>query len=370
MLWSNTAWFIRGPKGGEAIFGRRKIKEIYLTGSLKDFGLTDIFPLLGQQQKTGVLSLQEDSKIVQILFDKGMIVGTAFPAENEEEPPLAKRLIRGGLLSPEKWKKAYQQHKEELFSIEQALMNNGMVIKEDLVAAMRLMTYEAIYGLFKWKGGTFWFETKKVFYDPELVEPLAPEYLLLDVLRMVDEWPLLAERIPTFEMVLEKVNPLFTLDDLTGTPHEKQRNFQMEILYEMIDGQRTVQQIIDLSFIGEFDTCKNLISLMDIGLIKPLSIAPAEEKGRRIQLSRHLVNFGACLLAGVLALSLFFQLAGTRRMHFPLNAQELKGWLTLQDSVQKLEKIKIGNAREVFFLEENRYPEKPAEMVSKGLIAR
>jgi hypothetical protein len=31
-----------------------------LTGSLKEFGLTDLFQVLGQQQKTGVLNLQGD----------------------------------------------------------------------------------------------------------------------------------------------------------------------------------------------------------------------------------------------------------------------------------------------------------------------
>jgi hypothetical protein len=245
---------------------------------LKEFGLTDIFPLLGQQQKTGALNLQQGNEVVQVLFEKGMIVGIGIPTEADEKPPLAKRLIRGGLLSPEKWEKAYKQHKEGVVSIEQALLDNGMVIKEDLVAVLRLLTFETIYGLFKWKGGTFRFEAKKVLYDPNLVEPLASEYLLLDVLRMVDEWPLLAERIPAFDIVLGKLNPGATLDVLAGTAWEKKRTFQMEVLYELVDGQRTIQEVMDLSFIGEFDTCKNLIMLMDAGMIEPLSHSVKKKK--------------------------------------------------------------------------------------------
>jgi len=337
---------------------------------LKDFGLTDIFQLLGQQQKTGVLNLQEDKKVVQVLFDNGMVVGTNLPTEPEEENPLGKRLIRGGLISPEQWKKACNQHKEELISIEQALLKNGMVINEDLIAVIKLLNFETIYSLFKWKGGAFRFEAKKVSYDPSFVEPLNAEYLLLDVLRMVDEWPLLAERIPTFDMVVQKVNPLATLDVLADTAWAKKRTFQMEVIFELIDGAKTIREIMDLSFIGEFDTCKNLITLIDAGLVEPVSISVGRQRTKRPPLSKHLVDAGALLLVGVLAIFLIFQLANTRLADFPLSPAEWKGWSTLRDSIQRVEREKTTNAREVFFLEENRHPTAPEEMVKQGLLPR
>jgi hypothetical protein len=337
---------------------------------LKDFGLIDIFQLLGQQQKTGVLNLQDGKKEVQVLFDKGMIVGTALPPETADESPLAKRLIRGGLLSQENWKKAYNRCKEELTSMEQVLLSNGMVIKEDLVAVKKLLTLETIYGLFKWKGGTFRFETKDVTYDPEFVEPMAAEYLLLDVLRMVDEWPMLAKRIPNFEIVLQKVNSLNTLDVLTGTPWEKNRTFQMEVLYGLINGQRTIQEIMDLTFLGEFDTCKNLILLMDAGVIKPTSVNTSIEKLKNPQVYRYFRDAGAYLLLGFLAFFLIFQVAVNRWADFPFSQEERELWISLRDPLRKIELVRTMNAREVFFLEENRYPNNPAEMLNKGLLTR
>jgi hypothetical protein len=314
------------------------------------------------------LNLQGSDEVVQVLFEKGMIVGIAFPKEADEQPPLAKRLIRGGLLSPEKWEKAYKRHKDELISIEQALLDTGMVIKEDLVAVLRLLTFETIYGLFKWNGGTFRFESIKASYDPNLVEPLASEYLLLDVLRMVDEWPLLAERIPSFDLVLQKVNPMATLDALAGTSWEKKRTFQMEVLFELVDGQRTIQEVMDLSFVGEFDTCKNLIMLMDAGMIEPLSQGVRKKKEKKFKAPTQLVDAGAYLLAVGLAFFLIFQLAINRWADFPLSQEEREGWMTFQEPLRKIERSKTMNAREVFFLEENRYPNHPTEMVNKGLL--
>jgi hypothetical protein len=341
-----------------------------LTGSLKEFGLTDLFQVLGQQQKTGVLNLQGDEKAVQVFFDKGMIVKVEFPEETGEEIALGRRLIRGRLISAENWRRAYQQHEENLVGLEKVLVGSGLVTKEDLSAALRLLTVDTLYALFKWKRGNFRFETRPVSYDPEFVEPMHTEFLLLDVLRMVDEWPMLQKRLSSFDLVLRKVNPIATLDSLMGTPLEKNRSFQMEVIYDLVDGQRSVKEIIDLSFVEEFETCKNLILLMDAGLVEsPAGSVKKEPKGeRKSRVAKHLADAGAYLLVGMLALLLLFQFTETRLINFPLTYGEWQGWRVLQDSARKVYEVKVRNAREVFSLEENRFPQDPSELVSRGLL--
>jgi hypothetical protein len=341
-----------------------------LTGSLKEFGLTDLFQVLGQQQKTGVLNLQGDEKAVQVFFDKGMIVKVEFPEETGEEIALGRRLIRGRLLSAENWRRAYQQHEENLVGLEKVLVGSGLVTKEDLSAALRLLTVDTLYALFKWKRGNFRFETRPISYDPEFVEPMNTEFLLLDVLRMVDEWPILARRLTSFDMVLRKVNPMATLDSLMGTPLEKNRSFQMEVIYDLIDGQRSVKEIIDLSFVEEFETCKNLTLLMDAGLVESTAGSVKKEPGgeKKPQVAKHLADAGAYILVGILALLLFFQFTEARLSNFPLTYGEWQGWRVLQDSARKVYEVKVRNAREVFSLEENRFPQDPSELVSRGLL--
>jgi hypothetical protein len=343
-----------------------------LTGSLKDFGLTDLFQVLGQQQKTGVLNLQGDKDLVQVLFEKGMIVGVSVPDETGEDTALGKRLIRGGLISAENWEKALHQHKDGLMSIEKMLVTSGLITKEDLLAALRLLAVDTIYGIFKWKGGTFRFETKPVSYDHEFVEPMSSEYLLLDVLRMVDEWPMIAKRLPHFDVALQKVNPMATLDVLTGTPWENNRSFQMEVIYDLIDGQRSVKEIIDLSFVEEFETCKNLILLMDAGLVESSSVGMKtimiKPHGPRLQ--KYLAEAGAYFIVGVIAFVLFFQFVVFWLPTFPFAHGGLEGWYVLQGSLEKVREAKLRNAREVFFWEEARYPKEPAEMMKSGLLNR
>lgn len=343
-------------------------REASLSGSLKDFGLAELLQILGQQQKTGILTLQGEKKeIVQILFDKGMIVGTLFPAETGPETSLGKRLIRGGLISEENWKKAFTQHQEELISIERVLLKNEMIRQEDLAAVLRLLILETIYQLFKWPGGKFQFSAQEVYFDHTLIEPLNTEYLLLDVLRMIDEWPLLAKRLPSFDLIFQKVNPLATLDSLAGTPWEKKRSFQMEIIYELVNGVRTVKEIIDLSFIGEFDTCKNLVDLMDAGLIEPVAQGAGERKRRPA-----LMNFWPKGIVYIISLAwglfLFYQVMETRGAKFPYSSREEKMVEVVQSYITAIKRDKILKAREIFFLEEGRYPRDLTELVEKRLL--
>ena len=299
-----------------------------------------------------------------------MIVGVGFPGEEGEETALGRKLIRGGLVTAENWHKAFLQAKDQLVGLEKVLVTAGMVTKEDLMAALRLLTVDTIYGLFKWKGGSFRFETKPVSYDQEFVEPLNSEFLLLNVLRMVDEWPLMAERLPDFNLVPQKVNPMASLDLLMGTPWEKNRSFQMEVIYDLIDGQRSIQEVIELSFVEEFETCKYLILLMDAGLIESTPVSFKKDRGgeQKSQAAKRLADAGAYLLVGILALLFFFRFIETRLPNFPFTHQEWQGWHALQDSFRKVYEVKVRNAREVFFLEENRLPKDPSEMVSRGLL--
>lgn len=43
-----------------------------LEGTIKDFGLPDIFQLIGLQRKTGVLTLRAKNETVTVTFESGM----------------------------------------------------------------------------------------------------------------------------------------------------------------------------------------------------------------------------------------------------------------------------------------------------------
>ncbi len=69
-----------------------------LRGDLEDFGIADVFQLIGQQRKTGVLEFNGDGQQIQILFDGGSVVSAA-PVGSWREAAFGEMLMRCGLLS-------------------------------------------------------------------------------------------------------------------------------------------------------------------------------------------------------------------------------------------------------------------------------
>jgi hypothetical protein len=75
-------------------------------------------------------------------------------------------------------------------------------------------------------------------------------------------------------------------------------------------------------------------------------------------------------LVGLLAFFLVFQLSITRWADFPFTQKEREKLREIRAPLRKIETLKNMNAQEVFFLEENRYPTNPSEMVNKELLNR
>jgi hypothetical protein len=157
---------------------------------------------------------------------------------------------------------------------------------------------------------------------------------------------------------------------LAGSAWAEKRSFQMEVVYELVNGQRTVADIVDQSFVGEFETCKNLITLMDAGVVEAVGINANRSGGNGGRPRKALKQAGGYLLLGALALAVVFQLAGVRGGTFPLSPQEYEGWQTLRRAAEKIEGKKKENAAEVFLIEKNRYPRDASELVKNGLMPR
>ena len=64
-----------------------------LEGTIKDFGLPDIFQLIGLQRKTGILTLTSDTENITVTFENGMVVMADSSAKRLED-----RIDRGDLL--------------------------------------------------------------------------------------------------------------------------------------------------------------------------------------------------------------------------------------------------------------------------------
>ena len=136
---------------------------------------------------------------------------------------------------------------------------NGFVSHASIVNRS-LDTEEAVYALFTWSYGAFNFEPGVTPDEHVTLTAIDPQALLLEGARRVDEWTLIAKKIPTFDVVYA-VNRQALLETSYELTPEQER------LIPLIDGQRDIRALIADSGLGEFSTGKALYGLLSASFI-------------------------------------------------------------------------------------------------------
>ncbi|HOJ15282.1 MAG TPA: DUF4388 domain-containing protein, partial [Deltaproteobacteria bacterium] len=96
-----------------------------LLGTLKGFGVTEIFQLISQQMKTGSLVLTSTKATVTINFENGVIVGLS--TNTWERDPMADVLMKAGLLQEKDFKAALESAKKNSQPWYEILVSKGQL---------------------------------------------------------------------------------------------------------------------------------------------------------------------------------------------------------------------------------------------------
>ncbi len=265
-----------------------------LEGTLRDFSLADIFQLIALQHKTGLLNVRSPSDTVTLGFVDGMLVSAESSAQRLDTR-LGTVLVKTRRLRPEDLQRALEVQSQTLQRLGFILLKNGYCTSQDLRDGLDIQIRRIAYGLFRWTDGDYVFEqTDHVDYDHESTTPLGVEQVLMEGARMVDEWPIVEKVVRSLDLVYQKVpvaQPVIPADDEEvsdegeGPGERVGRESRLEpirisraewAVYELVDGQRTVAEINETTFLSEFDGCKAFFDLVSRGLIEEVG-APSRD---------------------------------------------------------------------------------------------
>lgn len=302
-----------------------------LEGTLRDFSIADIFQLIGLQRKNGVLTLKREGEVVTVSFSEGEVVA-ADTLNRPLEDRLGTVLVRSGKLTEARLQEALAVQKKTLQRLGYIVVQKRFVEPQDLRAALTIQVTQIVYRLFRWKDGDYHFsQESEVDYDRENFEPIPADNILMEGARMMDEWPIIERRIPSLELVFHpaagraagKGGPgasVYDEDidfDLLGDASRKGGDGEglrlgrdeAEVV-RLVDGQRSVQEIIESTSLGEFDTCRILCELLDRKLIRPApTAADLVQKKVSARVSLPWAALAGSLLALVAAASALLSLA-------------------------------------------------------------
>lgn len=334
-----------------------------LKGTLKDFSVSDIFQLVSQQQKTGVLSLASEGEKAQVAFDNGMVVMAGSDLKRMDDL-LGQRLVRSGLVSQEQLDECLALQRSTLQMLGQILMEKGYLERDALRKALLLQVQEGIYKLVGWREGSYDFEAQEVKYDKGLYTPLSTEYLLMEGHRILDEWPAVRKIIPTTDLVLRVGG--------RKTPEGAGLSPEQEKVLQLVDGARSVQRIADISLLGEFEATKALSDILNKGFIEPVPEAPAARPARKPfnlkDAATNIVSFALIAVVVILILSYASSLSSRK-----FRSEGGRQAVTMEHSLEALghgQWERIRSALELYDLEHGGYPESLEDLVSSHILRR
>ncbi len=270
-----------------------------LRGTLKDFALPDIFQLIGMQRKTGMLTLESERETVIVVFENGSVVHADSTVRRLDDL-LGNVLVRQNKLRKEDLEQALARQKVSMQRLGYVLTNQGFIESGDLREALSEQVQQIVFRIFRWRDGSYNFDpSKEVDYDRENVIPVTADQILMEGIRRVDEWPIIEKRIPSLEMSFRQLIPKgkirvrqggsedksgleFALGGLGGdsSPTEPPSPSGEIVLskleakiYRLVDPKNSIQVIVDMTGMSDFDVCRILLDFLDQNLI-----APAEQR--------------------------------------------------------------------------------------------
>ena len=242
-----------------------------LEGSLDAFSLPDIFALLSMTKKTGGLHLHRDGAHGVVWLTTGALTGGASDVNRQA---LARRLIGSGHASDDALQTAIDQAaSDDTVGVARAIQQAGAVDEGVLHDMVSEHIVDTVFDLLRWPDGEFSFAVDEGNPDDVGVSRQVDE-VVTEARRRLESWGTVAATIPSPQTMLS----------LSATPPDDPQLTRDEwALLALIDGKRTVGEVVGLCGRGDYNVVSALADLVNRGLLR----AGDGEDGVQALLRRH-----------------------------------------------------------------------------------
>jgi hypothetical protein len=237
-----------------------------LKGNIETFYLSSILQLLAGDRKTGILTIADKGRIVRVYIKNGNIV---YAVGTQKEVRLGYLLRTKGIISADELQTALTLAKKRKERLGKILVEKGYISAETLKKFIHQQVRDILYALFLWKKGDFEYVDQAIDLDEEFLTELNYMEVILEGTRRVDEWEILRKNISDPEMVFKINKHVEEKKDTVNLTANEWR------IISLVDGKRTVQQIIADSGQDEFVVYRMINSLISSGLIEKRQAAGA-----------------------------------------------------------------------------------------------
>jgi len=244
-----------------------------LQGALSDVSLADISQLLGMGGKTGCLALTSHGKSGSVYFEGGRVIYSTI--ENRSDR-LGDLLVTHSVINREQLAEGIEQQTSSTGKrLGEVLVELGSLTQEKLEEYIAVQIEEAVYAIFQWNEGSFQFDLDVMPAEGLFRVSLSIDGLLMEGARRVDEWSVVEKKITSMDLIFALERDPLEDEGLELTDDQK-------LVIPLIDGERSVTDLVEVSGLVEFDTGKVLYALIQAGFAVQVGtkrVAEDEAKG-------------------------------------------------------------------------------------------
>jgi hypothetical protein len=223
-------------------------------GSLSSMALPDLLQWASRAQKTGTLVLRDERIAKKIHFLGGLVIGSS---STDPGDYLGQVLLSEGLISEEHLREAMETQARTKVMLGRLLVQRGIVAEERVAAVLKHKAEETIYSLFLWSEGEFEFLDGELPPTEQVRIKIQIEEVLLEGVRRYDTSRKIREILPHNRVVLART-ALSLPADIAAKPFPSR-------IYGLVDGRRTLADIVLEAHSSEFNVCQVLYILVQRG---------------------------------------------------------------------------------------------------------
>src|SRR5256712_1173240 len=232
-------------------------EELTIRGEIETCSVPELLRTLLGSGETGILTRRRGDATKSIFIRQGRVV---YAASNNADEGLGESLVIRGKITARQFLEASKMIRpgRRLGGI---LVEMEALDAEDLMPSVEQQVHDILMELFDWTHGEYELVIKDMDPDQVLSLQISTENLILEGIRRSRSFTQVIRGVGDIDAVLVPTGTTEVLYKLELTAEEQ------EVLSH-VNGRATVEQICDVSYLSNFETCRILWALKVLGVIR------------------------------------------------------------------------------------------------------
>lgn len=233
--------------------------EISLKGNIKDVSLANILAYLNRNRKTGILIMKTPAFTKKVYLVKGDAI---FASSTYEDDRLGEMLIKAGKITLEQYDASVELLKKTGKRQGAILVELGYLTPKELFWGVKYQVREIIYSLFHLEDAEYEFIEGEIPSQEVITLKMSMGNLVYEGIKRIDNWTRIKNEIPDTDSILKlSSDPRVLFQDIELSKQDRK-------MLSIIDGRKTIKELINSSWIGSFEVLKILYVLWSIGVLE------------------------------------------------------------------------------------------------------